>query len=483
MFRENKEFLKKVSVFIDATIVALCFLAAYYVREWIGKNFSGDLFPKIKLFKEGSATLDRYFPLLVISVLLWIVGLYLNGMYGGIRTKSLAKISAIVMRASFYFLVGFGALIFVFDMKFVGRLIILLFMIFTFLAIIVEKYLLISGLEYLRKKGFYQRRVVVVGTGRRAAAIIQNLKGHPEWGLRILGVIDDEPGRGILAVAGVEVIGTLDFIGDILKKEAVDEVIVVVPRSRLSHIEKAVRFCETVGVQVSIAMDLFNLEIARSHHTDLDGVPFVSIYTTVLNVRHLLAKRFMDVVLSFLGIILSLPIFLVATLAVKITSKGPVIFKQKRIGLNSREFVLFKFRTMYSGAELLRAEMESKNELDGPAFKMKRDPRVTPVGRILRKLSIDELPQLFNILAGQMSLVGPRALPTYEIEKIDLWQRRRLSMRPGLTGLWQVKGRNKIDFNNWMKLDLEYLDNWSLWLDIKILARTIPAVLFGRGAY
>ena len=468
---------------MDAVIIALCFLAAYYLREWIGSNYKWDLFPTIKFLKEEPVSLSRYFPSMVISVLLWIAGLYFNGMYGEIRTKTLSRISAIVMRASFYFLVGFAALIFIFDIRFVGRLIIILFMIFAFLAIVAEKIIIFSGLQYFRRKGFNQRRIIIVGTGKRASGIIQRIKSHPEWGFRILGAIDDEPGRGVSEVAGIEVIGTLDNISDILKKDAVDEVIVVVPRSRLNHIEKAVLSCETVGVQVVVAMDLFNLKIARSHYTDLDGVPFVSIYTTVANLRHLFAKRLMDIILSFIGIILSLPIMAVAALAIKMTSKGPVIFKQQRIGLNSRKFVLLKFRTMYVGADALRAEMEAKNELDGPAFKMKRDPRVTPVGHFLRKFSIDELPQLYNILAGHMSLIGPRALAAYEAEKLELWQRRRFSMRPGLSGLWQVKGRNKINFNLWMKLDLEYLDHWSLWLDIKILAKTIPAVLFGRGAY
>jgi len=322
-----------------------------------------------------------------------------------------------------------------------------------------------------------------VGTGKRAVALIHRIKNHPEWGFKILGAIEDEAGRGIARVDGVEVIGNIDNIGEILKKKAVDEVMIVVPRSRLNFIEKAVLSCEIVGVKVVVAMDLFNLKIARARHTDLEGIPFVSFETTVANAWLLIAKRLIDIVLSFAGIVLGAPIFLASALAIKITSKGPVIFKQQRVGLNSRTFTLYKFRTMYSGADELRAAMEAKNDLDGPAFKMKHDPRVTPAGRVLRKLSIDELPQLFNVLAGHMSLIGPRALPTYEVEKIELWQRRRFSMRPGLTCLGQVNGRNKLDFNKWMKLDLEYLDNWSLWLDIKILAKTIPVVLFGIGVY
>jgi exopolysaccharide biosynthesis polyprenyl glycosylphosphotransferase len=376
-----------------------------------------------------------------------------------------------------------GVMTFLLKMRYVGRALILLFMVLTSIALTAEKIFIFSGLKYLRKKGFNQRRMVIVGTGKRAVALIHRIKNHPEWGFKILGAIEDEPGRGVAKVDGVEVIGDIDNICEILKKRAVDEVMIVVPRSRLNFIEKAVLSCETVGVRVVVAMDLFNLKIARARHTDLDGVPFVSFETTVANAWQLMAKRIIDIVLSFVGIVLGAPIFLGSALAIKITSKGPVIFKQQRVGLNSRKFILYKFRTMYSGADQLRAEMEAKNELDGPAFKMKRDPRVMPAGRILRKLSIDELPQLFNVLAGHMSLIGPRALPTYEVENIELWQRRRFSMRPGLTCLWQVNGRNKLDFNTWMKLDLEYLDKWSLWLDIKIMAKTIPVVLFGIGAY
>jgi len=483
MFRESREVLKKVSVVLDAVIVALCFLAAFYIRDMIGSNYTWDLFPTSKFLNEAPTSLSSYFPLIVISVLLWITGLYFFGMYGEIRTKSLSKITGVVSRAALFFLVCIAALIFLFNLIFVGRLIIIIFMILAYFSIIAEKIILISGLKYFRKKGFNQRRIIIVGTGKRAGGIIQMIRSHPEWGFKIIGAIDDEPGRGISVVAGVDVIGNLDIISEILKKEAIDEVIIVVPRSRLNHIEKAVLSCETVGVKVVVAMDLFNIKIARARYTDLDGIPFVSFQTRPGKARQLIFKRLIDIVLSFMGIVLGFPIFLATALAIKITSKGPIIFKQERVGLNSRRFILYKFRTMDVGADALRAEMEAKNELDGPVFKIKRDPRVTPVGRVLRKLSIDELPQLFNVLAGQMSLIGPRALATYEMDKIDLWQRRRFSMRPGLTCLWQVKGRNNIDFNTWMKLDLEYLDNWSIWLDIKILAKTIPVVIFGTGAY
>ncbi len=483
MFRENVEVFKRVSIFLDGLIVGACFLAAFYLRQWLGSHYSWDLFPFSKVLSEAPSSLRQHIPMLILSVLLWIIGLHFNGMYGMLRTKSLNSISWIIVRAAFFFLVGLGAMIFILEMKYVGRFLTALFMVFSFLALTTEKLILFRGLKYFRRKGFNQRRMVIVGTGKRAVALIHRIKNHPEWGFKILGAIEDEPGRGVARVDGVEIIGVIDDICDILKRQAVDEVMVVVPRSRLNFIEKAVLSCETVGVRVVVAMDLFNLKIARARHTDLDGIPFVSFETTVANAWQLTGKRIIDIVLSSVGIVLGAPIFLASALAIKMTSKGPVIFKQQRVGLNSRKFILYKFRTMYSGADAIRAEMEAKNELDGPAFKMKKDPRVTPIGRFLRKLSIDELPQLYNVLAGHMSLIGPRALPTYEVEAIELWQRRRFSMRPGLTCLWQVNGRNNVDFHTWMKLDLEYLDNWSLWLDIKILAKTIPMVLFGIGAY
>jgi len=190
-----------------------------------------------------------------------------------------------------------------------------------------------------------------------------------------------------------------------------------------------------------------------------------------------------DIVMSGLGIVVLSPFFLIVATLIKLTSSGPVLFKQKRLGLNGRKFVLYKFRTMYKGADKKLSQLEAQNEMGGPIFKIKKDPRVTPVGRILRKFSIDEFPQLFNVFVGHMSLIGPRPPIPKEVEQYESWHRRRLSMRPGITCLWQVSGRNKIDFNEWMKMDLEYLDNWSLWFDLKILIKTIPVVLFGIGAY
>jgi len=257
----------------------------------------------------------------------------------------------------------------------------------------------------------------------------------------------------------------------------------VVPRLRLNHIEDAVNACETEGIKATIAVDLFDLKIARVYPTDLDGIPFITFETTVAKDWELFVKRLIDIVISGLGLILLSPLLLIVPILIKLTSPGPALFKQNRLGLNARKFVLYKFRTMYKGAEKELSNANVFNEMNRADFKKNKVKYITPVGRFLRKFSIDELPQLFNVLAGYMSLVGPRPLPVHEVAEFESWQRRRLSMRPGLTCLWQTSGRNKIDYDEWMKLDLKYLDNWSLWRDFRILIKTIPVVLFGIGAY
>ena len=224
-------------------------------------------------------------------------------------------------------------------------------------------------------------------------------------------------------------------------------------------------------------------KISSAKYSDFHGVPLLTFESAPTNEWQLAAKRLFDLFLSLMLLIMLSPIFLFVAVAIKFTSKGPVLFRQQRCGLNGRRFRFYKFRTMTEGAEEKLSELIAHNEMSGPVFKMENDPRVTPVGRFLRRFSLDELPQLWNVFLGQMSFVGPRPPLPKEVNRYDNWQRRRLSMKPGLTCLWQVRGRNRIsDFNEWMKLDLEYIDNWSLWLDLELFFKTIPAVLLAKGA-
>ena len=349
--------------------------------------------------------------------------------------------------------------------------------------LLLEKIAVFSIMHHVRRRGFNYRRLLVVGTGSRAANFIKKIQSHPEWGLQILGAIDDEPDREFEKGKDIKIIGPLKDLSKILRRHAVDEVVFVVPRLRLNHIEDAVYACEIVGIKATIAADLFDSKIARSRLECIDDIPLITFETTVAKEWQLFIKRAMDIVISGLSIILLTPLFFIVAILIKLTSRGPALFKQERSGLNGRKFVLYKFRTMYKGADKKLSELKTLNEMEGPVFKIKKDPRIMPIGRILRKFSIDELPQLFNVFAGHMSLIGSRPPIPKEVAQYESWQRRRLSMRPGITCLWQTSGRNKIDFNEWIKLDLEYLDKWSLWLDFKILVKTIPVVLFGIGAY
>jgi exopolysaccharide biosynthesis polyprenyl glycosylphosphotransferase len=253
-------------------------------------------------------------------------------------------------------------------------------------------------------------------------------------------------------------------------------------KSHYDKINTIINLCEQQGIIIRLLSDLFDLKIAKSYVDSLDGIPLITLHAVPLGQLPLLVKRTLDIMISSIALLLLLPLLLAFSILIKLDSKGPVFFIQERMGLNKRKFKLLKFRTMINNAELLQEQLRNFNEVSGPVFKIKNDPRLTRVGRWLRKTSVDELPQLINVLKGDMSLVGPRPPIPREVEQYQLKDRRRLSMKPGITCLWQVNGRSNVSFERWMELDKEYIDNWSLWLDFKILAKTIPAVIRGSGA-
>jgi exopolysaccharide biosynthesis polyprenyl glycosylphosphotransferase len=367
-------------------------------------------------------------------------------------------------------------------LDFVSRVFFITFITISSGAILLEKAVIFKITHYMRKQGYNYRRVLIVGTGRRANDFMNKIKAHLEWGFQIIGAVDFDDEKIGQDFNSVKVIGTIYDIPRILHAETVDEVIFIVPRSRLNEIQVYLYVCEIEGIRATVAADLFDLQISHLRQTELEGMPLLMFDTTPAKEWQLFIKRSADILISGLAIlVLFLPLLIIAVL-IKVTSRGPIFYLQKRVGLNSRRFILFKFRSMHKGAHRRLLGLKAQNEMEGPVFKIKDDPRATSFGKLLRKFSIDELPQLINVFLGQMSLVGPRPPVYREVRQYQPWQRRRLSMRPGLTSLWQISGRNKINFDNWMKMDLEYIDNWSLWLDFKILVKTIPAVLFGTGA-
>jgi exopolysaccharide biosynthesis polyprenyl glycosylphosphotransferase len=375
---------------------------------------------------------------------------------------------------------------------------VLLFGVFSCLFLLSEKLAIRLTSRYVRLHGFNYRTVLIVGTNPTGREIAHSIDSHRFWGFRVLGFIasgaeeaaaganggsNGANGEGSGARAGrYPVLGTIDDIPRVVEEHVVDDVIFAVHRRELDRLEDLFLSLQEQGIRTRFAMNLFPHTRAQVEVEELDGIPLLSFATTPTSLTKLMLKRALDVALAALLLLLALPAVGLVAALIKLTSGGSVLFRQTRCGLNGRAFTLYKFRTMVEDAEERRRELEHLNEMKGPVFKLKSDPRVTAVGRFLRKYSLDELPQLWNVLRGDMSLVGPRPPIPEEVRRYQRWQRRRLAMKPGLTCLWQISGRNEVDFDRWMQLDLEYIDSWSPMLDVKILLKTIPVVLSGRGA-
>jgi exopolysaccharide biosynthesis polyprenyl glycosylphosphotransferase len=329
------------------------------------------------------------------------------------------------------------------------------------------------------------RQILVVGTNARAVGFARRIEAHPELGYTLAGFVDDAwVGRGEFARNGHKLVSGLDGFLPYLRTHVVDEVVIALPmKSAYVQARRIARDCAGQGILVRLLPDVFGMRLARAHAAEFEGEAVLTLSTSLADNWQFLLKRSLDVVLSLAAIALVAPLCVLAVVAIKLTSPGRVFFIQDRVGLNKRIFHMFKFRTMVQDAEKRQHELESRNEATGAVFKIRNDPRITPVGRFLRKTSIDELPQLLNVLKGDMSLVGPRPLPVRDYKGFEQdWQRRRFSVRPGITCLWQINGRSSCTFEKWMELDMDYIDHWSLGLDMKILAKTIPAVVRGAGA-
>jgi len=361
----------------------------------------------------------------------------------------------------------------------------LVFWVVSTTSAICSRLVLRVVLATIRKHGRNLRDVLVVGTNGRALDFVRKMLAHPELGYRVIGFVDQE-WEGTVAVrdSGFELACDFDGVPQFLRDSVVDEVVIALPMRSLHYqASQIAAYCEEQGITVRQLSNIFDLKLAHSSAEDMEGDPLITHRTGSIEGSHQLIKRILDVVASGSLLLLLSPVLVLATILIKLTSPGPIFFVQKRLGLNKRRFNVFKFRTMVVDAEKKMGQIEHLNEVSGPVFKIKNDPRITRVGGFLRRTSIDELPQLLNVFVGDMSLVGPRPLPVRDYEGFsEDWQRRRFSVKPGITCLWQVKGRSEIPFEQWMELDLQYIDKWSLWLDVKILLRTIPAVLRGSGA-
>lgn len=484
MLAGKEKFIQNTLKGLDILVLFLAFPAAYFIDEFIrmvtvlnvkayatSPSFSGLLF-----------FTSKYWLMFVGFPFIWAGLFQINRLYQEYRTHTFRNLTWTLFITSIWASFVCGSFVFFLKFDMASRLFFVVYSGTAYVLIVIEKGIVLFVLDRIHARGYHQENLLIVGTGNRAREFIRNVKQHSNWGLHVVGLIDDDRRYFGKKIEGYRVLGRIQDIGFIVNRLVIDRVIFVVPRIWLDRIEEAILECEKVGVATSISLDLYNLHIAKARQTDFNGFPLLEFHTFYAKEWQLFIKRLLDIIISTIALIFFSPLMLVVSLLIRMTSKGTVFFKQTRCGLNGRKFILYKFRSMVADAEALKDNLSDHNEMDGPVFKIKHDPRITPIGYFMRKTSIDELPQFFNVLKGDMSIVGPRPPLVSEVEHYEIWQRRRLSLKPGITCIWQVSGRNRIGFEEWMKMDLDYIDQWSLTLDFKLMFRTFWVVLTGYGA-
>jgi exopolysaccharide biosynthesis polyprenyl glycosylphosphotransferase len=427
----------------------------------------------------GATALDaaRVFPV-EVALLLWVASAWFHQVYD---QRPRASLGSLVRVARAMAVVALALLAGAFFHPHVranlGLLVAYAAVAFILLGATRAAFRLLSA--FARRRGVPSRRYAVVGSGPEGLEVVEAMESHPEWGAEFAGFIHLPADQ---RAARHRALGSLADLGRILEEEVLDEVIFAVPRDQFEVIEPSVAICQEQGVEVRVSLDLVRSASSSMHLALLDDLPMVVFSRTPSDTLALATKRLFDVLVSGFILLLAAPVLVVAAVAIKADSPGPVFFRQRRVGRNGRIFDILKFRSMHRDAEARLEALKARNEMSGPVFKMRDDPRVTRVGRFLRRTSLDEFPQFWNVLSGDMSVVGPRPPLPSEVRQYQRWQRRRLSVKPGITCVWQISGRNDINFERWMELDLEYIDTWSLKKDLLIFLRTIPAVLGSRGA-
>ena len=478
MFARRLRVVSLLFACLDTLLAVAAFGSAYWIRSGVLPGLASQFqsLPTSPLYPFLS-----YWPLLTATVAIWLGTGYLLGVY---RPRELrerrqaifdptkqALAGTVVLAAGLFFVKGF----------YVSRLLILFFVVLDWLYQAVARLAYIEWGPWLRERLGDAYQILLVGTGQAARQLAAMVRSSRAGGLHLVGFVETSPSPSTDRIEGLPVWSVGD-VPRLLREQVIDEVIFSVGREELARLEDLFLLCEEEGVRTRVQLQIFPHQASQVFVEHFGLVPLLTFSTTPENELHLLFKRALDLLGAAALLVLLSPMLVLLAFFIKLTSPGPVFYRQTRCGLDGRRFALFKFRSMVADAEQRQAELAALNEADGPVFKMRNDPRVTPLGRWMRRLSVDELPQLWNILKGDMSFVGPRPPLPQEVEKYERWQRRRLRMRPGLTCLWALEGRSELAFSRWMELDMAYIDNWSLWLDLKIFLKTIPRVLLGRGA-
>ncbi len=462
MLRRKREINIQLSQIFDMAACALLFWAAHQIR-WRGTVWFDlpSAIPPFSQFLWVAAVIVPAFPLL----------LDFNGYYENKTGRNMGDTIGTIIKSFLWLSLLLAIVSFTMRLPIQSRAVILMFGVASSLYFLVRDRMQAASVRRKALRGRHRERVLLVGKPADRESLVREISSELDLGLEVVGELDLD-------------VGCLGDLRSALHKHSVGHVFFAASHSKINTVEAAIQLCEVEGVDCHLFADFIRTSIARPVFDTFGRRQMLSFRTTPDFSWALLFKEMFDRVAAALALVILAPFLFFVVLGVKLSSRGPVLFKQERSGRHGRPFRMLKFRTMFIDAEEKRAELLAQNEMSGPVFKIAQDPRITSLGRWLRKFSIDELPQLINVVRGEMSLVGPRPLPIYETNSFaDPSHRRRLSVRPGLTCLWQICGRNTVtDFDDWVRLDLEYIDNWSLWLDFKILLLTIPVVLSGAGA-
>ncbi len=467
MIRENERLFNNFLNIFDVTLTLLAFVLAYYIRIF---TVSGNL-----IYSK------EYITLALLIIPSWFVLLKIINVQTFHRAKSYS-----IILFEYFLIVVFGLsilflFIFVFKLNSISRLALLIFGILDIFLLFTSRIFVHFILKKYRKKGYISKNIILI-VDKSSVNFISKMAGKSEWGFKITGLITNS--EIIIDKFGdkFNILPENTDIEKLIDNHVVDELIYCKNEFEINNVKTLIYSCQEVGVAFRLQSDFFNLIASKSHLNYFGETPVLTFANTPSNYIALKIKKIFDICFSFFVIIFLSPLFLTLSIIIKLSSSGPVFFKQTRVGKRGRNFSLYKFRTMVVNAEELKEKLQAQNEVDGPVFKIKDDPRVTKIGAFLRKTSLDELPQFFNVLKGDMSIVGARPPVPQEVKQYERWQLRRLSMKPGITCIWQVSGRNEIGFDEWMRLDLEYIDNWSLKLDIILILKTINTI-FRRTGY
>ena len=484
--RQWRMFEIGLTVIVDALLIFLAFRLAHYLRYDV--FFGSDLIKHFRNNIMGGKEKDTLTPIssflpLEIGIIAGALLIFvLRGMYSIRLSGSLfTQLWRIVTSLT----IGLSILVtyyFIFQPPSNSRLLVPFVWICSIVILSLGRVVLSVLIGLLHRLGLGETRVLVVGSGRLGKMIMQHIVASPHLGYSIVGFLHDmseSPGD----FGRFRMLGTLEDLALVIRSMQVDEVIIALPSELHQQTIRSVRLCERLGASFKLVPELYELSLARIDMEAIEGIPLLGIKQKPLNTIQRAIMRATDIVGSMLVLVLGSPLWLCFALLIKLTSPGEVVFQQTRVGQGGKTFKCYKFRSMYKNAEQVLATLLAQNEAQGPLFKMKDDPRITPIGKFLRRTSLDEIPQLLNVIKGDMSLVGPRPPLAREVAQYEEWQKGRLAMKPGMTGLWQVRGRSNLSFDEGVLMDLYYIENWSLRLYFHILSRTIPAVLFSRGAY